>query len=424
MKLSNYSGRVAAPFLKRGARGDFFNLMFVFAFTLTPLLSPLPLSAGEANSEPLPAELRLLSKKGIDGIYAVDLLEAKKHFELALQKYPQHPYPHFGIAMTKWAELEYLEDESAPELGEEYGALTDKAVDVALAWIKKHPGDANAYMCLGGMYGLRARLAVMQRRWIRAYFDGKKALSNTRKSLKIDPELYDSYLGLGMYEYYAGTLSGVIKILARFFLSGDADKGLEYMKLCREKGYFNSLAAELMLIEIYTDPGSRFRAPATAVKWSAELRKRYPFHPQMHFVQIVSLFEDKQYAEARKESFEYLKRLRDGMPMYRRNFLPRILTAIGATYQVEKNYDEALNYFQKAADTLKEDPKAPPARWAVWALVKTGNIRDLKGDRAKAVELYKKARTYKDEWGFWEFIDHYLKKPFSELNLPGALPPP
>ncbi|MBI4802122.1 MAG: hypothetical protein HY796_06325 [Elusimicrobia bacterium] len=71
--------------------------MFVFAFTLTPLLSPLPLSAGEANSEPLPAELRLLSKKGIDGIYAVDLLEAKKHFELALQKYPQHPYPHFGI---------------------------------------------------------------------------------------------------------------------------------------------------------------------------------------------------------------------------------------------------------------------------------------------------------------------------------------
>jgi len=382
------------------------------------------LQAAAVTSEPLPDELRLLSKNGIDSIYAVDLPEAKKNFELAVLKYPDHPFPHFGIAMTKWAELEYLEDESNPKLSQEYGALTDDAIKIALAWIKKHPNDANAYMCMGGMYGLRARLAVMQHRWIKAYFDGKKAISNTRKSLKVDPEVYDAYLGLGMYEYYAGTLSGVIKILARFFLSGDAKQGVEYLKLCKEKGYFNSLAAELLLIEIFTEPGNQFRDPKTAVKWSAELRKLYPLHPQMHFVQIVSLFEDKQYEATRAEALEYLKRVETGVPAYRKNYLPRILTAIGATYLVEKNYGEALIYFQKAAATLKEDPKAHPARWAVWALVRVGNTLDLKGERAKAVELYKEARTYQDEWGFYEAIDAYLKKPFSEFALPGPLPPP
>ena len=392
--------------------------------SLLVALAVTPLRAAQANPEPLPEELRLLSKKGIDSIYAVDLPEAKKNFELAVQKYPEHPFPHFGIAMTKWAELEYLEDESNPKLAEAYGALTDNAIKVALAWIKKHPNDANAYMCLGGMYGLRARLAVMQHRWIRAYFDGKKAISNTRKSLKVDPQMYDAYLGLGMYEYYAGTLPGVIKILAKLFLSGDAAQGVKYLELCREKGYFNSLAAELLLIEIYTEPGNQFKNPKTAVKWSAELRKLYPLHPQMHFVQIVSLFEDAQYTETRSEALEYLKRVTTGVPAYRKNYLPRILTAIGATYLVEKNYDGALTYFQEAAATLKEDPAAHPARWAVWALVRAGNILDLKGDRAKAVELYKEARGYKDEWGFYESIDAYLKKPFSELQLPGPLPPP
>ena len=377
-----------------------------------------------AAPEPLPEELRLLSKKGIDSIYAVDLPEAKSAFEQAVKKFPEHPYPHFGVAMTKWAELEYLEDESNPKLADEYGALTDKAIEVAKTWIKKHPDDANAYMCLGGMYGLRARLAVMQHRWITAYFDGKKAINNTRKSLKTDPEMYDAYLGLGMYEYYAGTLSGVIKILAKFFLRGDAEQGVKYLKLCKEKGYFNSLAAELLLIEIYTEPGNKFKDSKTAVQWSAELRKLYPVHPQMHFVQIVSLYEDKQYAETRKESLEYLKRVEDGMPAYRKNFLPRIYSAIGATYLAEKNYDDALAYFQKAAATLKVDPKAHPARWAVWALVRVGNILDLKGDRAKAVQFYKEARSYKDEWGFWESIDNYLDKPFSALALPGPLPPP
>ena len=112
------------------------------------------------------------------------------------------------------------------------------------------------------------------------------------------------------------------------------------------------------------------------------------------------------------------------MPAYRRNYLPRIFSAIGSTYLVEKNYDEAYDYFRKAAATLKEDPKAHPARWAVWALVKAGNVWDLKGNRDKAMELYKEARTYKDEWGFHEAIDLYLKKPFSELELPGPLPPP
>ncbi len=381
-------------------------------------------SAGTPAYEPLPEELRTLSKKGIDAIYAVDLDEAMLQFNLALQKYPDHPFPTFGIAMAKWAHLEYLEDESDPKLEEEYSALTDKAVDVGLKWIKKHPGDANAYLAVGGIYGLRARLAVLQHRWFKAYFDGKKAISNTRRAAKIDPELYDAYLGLGMYEYYTGTLPAVVKFLARLVASGDAQKGLEYLNLCREKGYFNALGAKLLLIEIYTQPGSKYANTDLAVKWSRELRAAYPVHPQMHFVEIVSLYEDKKYDESRKESLAYLKAVNDGVPVYRRRYLPRVLTAIGTTYLVEKKYAEAADYFARAAATIKETPSLHPARWAVWAIVRLANVYDLMGARAKAVAMYKEARSYNDAWGFSEFIDNYLKKPFSETELPGALPPP
>ncbi len=380
--------------------------------------------AAAPKYEPLPEELRLLSKKGIDAIYAVDLEEAQKQFNLALEKYPDHPFPHFGIAMAKWAHLEYLEDESDPKLDKEYAELTDKAVDVGLAWIKKHPGDANAYLAVGGIYGLRARLAMLQHRWIKAYFNAKKAISNTRKAAKIDPELYDAYLGLGMYEYYAGTLPGVIKLLSKLVMSGDAEKGLSYLNLCKEKGFFNALGAKLLLIEIYTQPGGKYANTELAVKWSRELRAAYPVHPQMHFVEIVSLYEDKKYDESRKESLVYLKAVNDGVPVYRRRYLPRVLTAIGTTYLVEKKYDEAADYFAKAAATIKEDSSLPPARWAVWAIVRLANVQDLLGARDKAVRLYKEAKTYKDEWGFDEFINNYLKRPFSEAELPGALPPP
>lgn len=380
--------------------------------------------AAAPKSEPLPEDLRLLSKKGIDAIYAVDIPEAVKNFSAALAKYPEHPYPHFGMAMSKWATLEYLEDESDPALEKEYEKMTDEAIDIGKAWIKKHPGDANAYLCLGGMYGLRARLAVLQHRWIKAYFDGRKALSYMHRSLKIEPELYDAYLGLGMYEYYAGTLHGAIKVLASILMKGDAAKGLEQLNLCREKGYFNALAAKLLLIEIYTTTGSPYANAPLAVKWSKELRAAYPNHPQMHFVEIVSLYEDKQYAESRREAMEYLKAVEEGRQPYRRRYLPRVLTAIGTTYLVEKKYDEAGDYFGRAAATLKEDPKAHPARWGVWAIVRLGHVHDLKGLRDKATGYYKEAKTYKDEWGFSESIARYLKQPFAPGELPGQMPPP
>lgn len=381
-------------------------------------------AAKTAVYEPLPEDLKLISKKGLDAIYAVDVDEALKQFKLALQKYPDHPFPHFGIAMAKWAHLEYLEDESDPVLEQEYAGLTDKAVDVGLAWIKNHPGDANAYLAVGGIYGLRARLAVQQHRWWRAYVDGKKGISNTRKAVKIDPGLYDAYLGLGMYEYYTGTLPGVVKLLAKLIMSGDPVKGLEYLNLCREKGYYNALGAKLLLIEIYTQTGSKYANTAMAVKWARELRAAYPVHAQMHFVEIVSLFEDRKYEEARKEALAYLKAVNDGGPVYRRRYLPRVLTAIGTTYLVEKKYDEAADYFARAAATIKEDSAAHPARWAVWAIVRQANVYDLKGARDKAVALYKEAKSYKDDWGFVEFIDKYIKKPYSEAELPGSLPPP
>ncbi len=390
--------------------------------TLVCLLSAS--AAALPKYEPLPEDLRLLSKKGMDAIYAVDIEEAKKDFNLALQKYPDHPFPHFGLAMAEWANLEYLEEESDPGLARKYSVLTDKAIAVGRKWIAAHPGDANAYLCLGGIYGLRARLDVLQHHWIKAYFAGRKALSNTRMSLKIDPGLYDAYLGLGLYEYYAGTLPGVVKLLASIMMRGDAAKGIEYLKLCRDKGYFNARAAALLLIEIYTRHGSPYANPELAVKLSKELLATAPEQPQLQFVEIVSLYEDKKYEESRKEMLNYLAAVYALKPGFRKSFLPRVLTAIGDTYLAEKDYDKAAKYFSKAAATLKEDPDRHPARWAVWAMVELGNVYDLKRMRPEALELYRQARSYRDEWGFSESIGRYLKKPFTEDELPLPIPPP
>jgi len=368
-------------------------------------------------------EVMDLAYEGIEYIYKVKPDKAKEKFEELIKKYPEHPFGNFGLAMSKWASLEYLEEESSPKLYDEYYNLTQKAIDIGKNWVLKNPQDANAYMCLGGTYGLLARLYVVQHKWLKAYFVGKKAVSNMKKALQIDPELYDAYLGLGLWEYSAGTLPSVIKFLASFLIRGDAQKGIEYLKLCAQKGHFNKTAAELLLIEIYTQTDSKYANPLEGVKMSKEIVNLYPNLAQMHFVLIVSLYEAKMYDEAEKEMLSYLKNIENKVESYYPKYYPRIYTSLGTLYMVKGDYDRALSYFTRANEYIKYEEH--PSRWAVWGTVRIGNVYDLKGMRERAVEIYKNAMSYRDQWGFKEYIEEYIKKPFNfSMYLSKQLPPP
>lgn len=368
-------------------------------------------------------EIMNLAYEGMEYIYKVRPDKAKSIFETLIKKYPEHPFGHFGLSMSKWAELEYLKEQSSPQLYDEYQKLNENAIKYGEEWVKKNPLDANAYMCLGGAYGLAARLYVTKHSWIKAYINGKKAVKNMKKSLEIDPQLYDAYLGLGLWEYSAGTLPSVVRFLAKLLVRGDAEKGIEYLKICAEKGRFNATAAKLLLIEIYTQTDSKYAKPDLAVKWSRELVKQYPLLAQMHFVLIVSLYEAKLYDEALNEMMLYLKRIDEAVESYYPEYYPRIYVALGTLYMVRNDIEKATFYFSKARDYIKNEKN--PSRWAVWGVVRLGNIYDLKNLRNNAIELYKEALSYKDQWGYKDYIEEYLKKPFNlSMYLATQLPPP
>ena len=368
-------------------------------------------------------EIMEIAERGMNYIYEIKPIEARNIFNELVSKYPQHPFGHFGLAMSKWAEFEYLDEQTSPHLDKEYHILTQKAIEVGEKWVKKNPNDSYARMCLGGIYGLLARLYVTQHKWIKAYFTGKKAVSNMKKSLEIDPTTYDAYLGLGLWEYSAGTLGGVIKVLASFFIRGSVEKGIEYLKICAEKGRFNRIAAKLLLIEIFTQTDSKYSNPHLAIKLARELYEKYPRLAQMHFVLIVSLYEAKEYEEAEKEMREYLRRIDERVESYLPKYYPRIYVSLGTINMVKKDLETAYEYFKKALHYMQLEGK--PTRWGVWAVVRIGNIYDLKGERDLAIEMYKKALGYPDLWGFKDYIEEYLKSPFTlQRYLATQLPPP
>lgn len=91
----------------------------------------------------------------------------------------------------------------------------------------------------------------------------------------------------------------------------------------------------------------------------------------------LELFREGQYLEAQRQLEEALKLDKSNSWVYYN---------LGLLFLEQRNYQQALDNFQAALDgTLR------PSWIEVWARIKRGNAYDAQGDRARAVNEYKKA---------------------------------
>ena len=175
----------------------------------------------------LPPDVMNYATVGINGVYSLDFQTANENIQKVFDAYPDHPFGHFGNAMVAWARYEYEFETSDETQRKVFEKILDDSIDGIKRWLKQNPQDPNGYMGIGALYGLRAMFSMRNRSWITAYFSGRKAIKNLEKSMALDPTYYDAYFGLGVYQYYAGTLPAVIKVLAKIVaIKGDPDKGV------------------------------------------------------------------------------------------------------------------------------------------------------------------------------------------------------
>lgn len=369
----------------------------------------------------LPPDVMTYATEGINGVYSLDYPTAQKNIQQVFEAYPDHPFAHFGNAMIAWSRYEYEFETSDDKQRKVFEKILDDSIDGIQRWMKKNPNDPNAYMGIGALYGLRALFSMRNRSWITSYFSGRKAIKNLERSLELDPTYYDAYFGLGIYQYFAGTLPSVIKILAKIVaIKGNPDEGVKQLNLAREKATFTGDSAKLILIEVQNTRGSKFYNPAKSLEFIRQLRAKYSNNPLMRYVEVICLYETGQYDEVTAGANEFL-RLIGTDPFYKDIYIARAYTALGTAQMAQGDFQAAKTLFEKgrAATSHQE-----PSRWGVWNELRLGQVYDLLGEREKAIKQYKYVLSFKDKWGFDEKAKALLKKPYVvPADGIGPLPP-
>lgn len=140
-------------------------------------------------------------------------------------------------------------------------------------------------------------------------------------------------------------------------------------------------------VEVIVDPNNKILRMSDDLKVAIVARRG------------IEQFKEGSYAEAQQQLEAALKMDRSNSWVYYN---------LGLLYFEQRNWNQAIDNFQAA---LNGNMK--PAWIAVWAHIKAGNAYDARGDRARAVNEYKKAVQLGDNYDNAQRVaQRYIETPF------------
>jgi tetratricopeptide (TPR) repeat protein len=398
------------------------------AFFFLAILPGLALGQTQDKGAALPPDAIQLRAEANAATYNIDYATARAKYEEIRRRLPYHPAGDLYLATVIWLEHLYksrrlqtslYRDRSSFYAGakkakeETEGDAVDPAVDrtfrdlmaqaktKALALVARNRNSADALYFLGAVYGVMAGYeASTARKFFTALRNGSRSVDAHQKVLKLDPDYYDAYLSVGMYDYILGNLPFAYKAMAAIAgHRGNKERGIKRLQTVTEKDTATTDGARVLLLAVYQN------------------EKRY--HDALEILDYLSAKYPRNYLVKLEKACTLvsLKRTQDAYEAF--EGLLQELAAGQAADLIHYQFAEALalnQEYKRAAEHFLAVPKCDgaDANLATLALLRSAQVYDLAGMRNEAVAHYKVVLVRPNVYDTREQAQRGLKEPFYE----------
>lgn len=112
--------------------------------------------------------------------------------------------------------------------------------------------EAQILLFMGSTYGLRARVALSEKRWLSVIYSGFRGWQMIKRAYALNHDLKDAYFPIGLFEYYAGASAAPVQFLARIVgIKTDKQAGLQKIDVAVREGEYAWIEAGTILAIIY-----------------------------------------------------------------------------------------------------------------------------------------------------------------------------
>jgi tetratricopeptide (TPR) repeat protein len=300
--------------------------------------------------------------------------------------------------------------EPPADVEKRFFAEIDRSMQICQTRITKNPRDTVALHALSVAYALRANYGFLVRKsWRASLYDSSQARKYDNEVTDIDPGNYDARLLQGGYDYIVGNLSWSLRALG--FIAGyhgDKQRGLRTIEEVAAKGNENRVDAQIVLCALYRREGQASRA----IPLVTTLIARYPRNYLLRFElsQMYGSTGDRKNALSTLNEIARLKQ--ENAPGYDRVPWEKIYYETGNLQFWFDDLDGALANLKKVTGT-PEQLKELDLNTGVLALMRQGQIYDLKNHHNLAIQAYREAVKFAPEADAARESQHYINSPYT-----------
>jgi|SRR5215831_19388031 len=381
-----------------------------------------------------PAQLDELHEKGAAALLNLDYDKARQTFNEIARLFPDDPLGPEMLAWTLW--LESLnkvrihqaaiyssqsfeassEDKPDPQATQEFRDLIRQATQLTRVRLRANPHDPRALYALGDVESVHAAYEItIEGRFLAGMRDGSGGVDKHRDVIKLDPNLHDAELTIGLYDYIVGNLPLAAKMIANVTgVHGSKKRGLQTLERVANDGQWQRDYARLLLMVLYKHE----RRFAESLALSQTLQEKYSRNYLFKLETADTLTsqsalerQENHIAAADDLEKEALGIVGSLVRDYRSSSSRRALGTIYFRYAEDllalRQPDRAAPQFLEAAAAAETDPSL-----ITQAHLRAAQSFDLAGKRNEALAEYRIVLSRPNTRDSLEQARRGLKEPF------------
>ena len=344
--------------------------------------------------------------QGISAFYNEEFDEAVEVLTKARNDFPEHPTVHLVWAVSLWLRAQAKDGYKVAHTALEKSSA--EIIPVYQQLLKKYPRDPDYQLNMATTQGLLARVALGKKDWLGVVSFGIKGYKGARAVHQNHPEIYDSYLPLGVLNYYVGRSSSAVQVLGNIFgIEANSDIGLQQINLAVEKGEYARVEATSILAYIYLWIQDD---PQLALIYCDKLRSEFPKSAYYHHIYTEALLQLKRLDEAEMSLAVTQKMADDNLPASKKAWQPTLKYQRALLNFHLGDLDEALKLVSASINDFNAELDTPLG----YGYLLRGMIYDLKGNRRKAIANYQAAVKLENYTTAVTKAKRYLKEPYQK----------
>ncbi len=391
-------------------------------FVLLMLGSSAHGQPGPAQSTPYrPADS--LNKAAFNHFYNLDFDRSVQEFQRIADKYPNDAFAvnHLLTAVlfrelyrmgalnsAEYANNSFLSAPhypADPKAKEQIRYLINRALRIEKAQLEANPKDVNALYARGVTRAQFATYtALIEHAWVSALRNAVGARHDHEKVLEVAPDYVDAKLVVGAHNYVVGSLPWGFKVASSLVgLSGNKDKGLQYLREAAENGKESGVDAKIVLM-VFLRRERRFEE---ALALDRQLVAAYPQSSLLKLEEASLLRNLDKPDEAAGIFREVWQAGRAGHYPAQRYELAAL--GLGELLRGQKDYAGAAAAYELVSQVPHPDPDVQQK-----ASLAAGEMYDVLNKREMAVKKYEQVIALKSDNGSAESARKFLKSAYRE----------